>query len=283
MGTGSVIPLRCFGPSGTNWTARKVRVRPRTVSLTSSSPGPASAQSLAARLTAEPTKPSGVSAVSPAWTPTPTLMPTVPPSLAPAAAAASRMANPPRTAALADGEDHVEAVTLCPDLGAVGPRDDLADQDPVTCQQLCCRLVPVQFDEACVVTQVGEKEAAGLTFEWLAHLAGSYFDGGERGSRIDVGELSAPTLRPSPRRAGPGLLSGRGSMHVLVETPPDLSWFNSADAVASYRRTRRLRHHRGDPFRTRANSWPFGLCRDGTQSSGDHIRRHQSRCITAGS
>ena len=52
----------------------EVRVNPRTVSVTSTSPAAAWAQTRAAMLTAEPTYPSSVSAVSPAWTPMPTWM-----------------------------------------------------------------------------------------------------------------------------------------------------------------------------------------------------------------
>jgi hypothetical protein len=69
------------------------------VSETTSSPAFASAQSLAATLTATPTKPSAVSTVSPAWTPTPTRIGSGPAAVA---AAAAMMARPQRTAALAE-------------------------------------------------------------------------------------------------------------------------------------------------------------------------------------
>ncbi len=70
-----------------------------TVSLTTSSPALASAQTRAAMLTAEPTKPSPVSTDSPAWIPTPTRIGSA--GSAAVAAAASTIASPQPTAALA--------------------------------------------------------------------------------------------------------------------------------------------------------------------------------------
>ena len=74
-------------------------MRARTVSLTTSSPAFAWAQSRAAMLTAEPTKPSAVSTVSPAWTPTPTRI-----GSPGAASAAAMISWPQRTAALAESK-----------------------------------------------------------------------------------------------------------------------------------------------------------------------------------
>ena len=53
--TGSVTPLSFWRPRGAKMTGRTVWVSARTVSLTRTSPGPASAQIRAAMLTAEPT------------------------------------------------------------------------------------------------------------------------------------------------------------------------------------------------------------------------------------
>ena len=74
----------------------------RTVSLTTSSPAFACAHRRAAMFTAEPTYPSAVSTVSPAWTPTPTWIASAGPSAV--AAAASTIARPQRTAALAESK-----------------------------------------------------------------------------------------------------------------------------------------------------------------------------------
>jgi len=91
------MPFSSRVPRGRKRYGTRVRVSERTVSLTSTSPTAACAQTRAAMLTAEPTGPSAVSAVSPAWTPIPTAI------AGSAAAADSTMPIAPRMAALAEG------------------------------------------------------------------------------------------------------------------------------------------------------------------------------------
>src|SRR5438552_732084 len=59
--TGSAMPLRCLRPRAEKVTSPEVRVRLRTVSVTSTSPAAACPHTRAAMLTADPTNPSSVS------------------------------------------------------------------------------------------------------------------------------------------------------------------------------------------------------------------------------
>ena len=101
--TGSAMPFRRRRPRGRKLTSRWLRVRARTVSLTSSSPGSACAQMRAATLTAPLTMPSAQSSASPAWIPIPTRTGCAVAS-ADGSAAASRMAKPARTAWLTESK-----------------------------------------------------------------------------------------------------------------------------------------------------------------------------------
>ncbi len=74
----------------------------RTVSLTTTSPAFACEQRRAAMFTAEPTYPSAVSTVSPAWIPTPTSIASSGPPIV--ARAADTIAIPHRTAPLAESK-----------------------------------------------------------------------------------------------------------------------------------------------------------------------------------
>ena len=99
--TGSARPLSRFLPPDLKTTGTLPWVRPRTVAVTRTSPGLATAQTREATLTAVPTNVSAVSTTSPAWMPTPTC-------IGPSAcasfwrAAPSTMANPHMTALDAD-------------------------------------------------------------------------------------------------------------------------------------------------------------------------------------
>ena len=97
-----MTPFSGRRPRAVNEAGTMLWVSARTVSLTRTWPGPAMAQMRAAMLTAEPTKPSGVSTVSPAWIPTPTLIPGAPGWTA--SRAPWVIARPHSTAALTAGK-----------------------------------------------------------------------------------------------------------------------------------------------------------------------------------
>ena len=163
-------------------------------------------------LTAEPTKPSAVSTVSPAWTPTPT-------RIGSGCGRRCSGCRDDREAAADRGahraEDDVEAVALGPDLGSRGRGDGGAHEDPVAFKEGCPGAVPVSLDVARVVAQVGEQEAAGHPGRVAAGRPRGPAVGAERGRSTGPG--SAMRV-PPPKRSGLGRHTprARAVRHVVA-------------------------------------------------------------------
>ena len=203
--TGSAMPLSFWALRASNVTSGiLVRVRPRTVSLTHTSPAPAAEQMRAARLTADPTGPSAVSAVSPAWTPTPTWMG----RSGSRGGATNRLrgdGQPRSHGPRCRREQDVEAVALGAHLRAGAAGDDLPDHPSISVEERRRALVAVRLHERRVATQVREQEAA-------------------RGARSRGGRVGGGRVADTQRIARRGRELARGRVPlvgILGERPRD--------------------------------------------------------------